>query len=68
MKKYYVNKNPQNNGDHEVHHEGCIHMPSAEQRLYLGAFPSCLGAVSASKRRYRSSDGCKICSNLCHTR
>jgi hypothetical protein len=27
MAKYYVNKNKQSNGDHEVHKEGCNYMP-----------------------------------------
>lgn len=68
MKKYYVNKNAQNNGDHEVHHEGCVDIPSLDNRVYLGEYTSCLGAVATAKRKYRSADGCKICSNLCHTR
>jgi hypothetical protein len=66
MKKYYVNKNAQANGDHEVHEEGCIYMPSADNRLYLGMFSSCREAVTEAKKTYTQSNGCKTCSNACH--
>jgi len=33
MASYYVNKNAQSNGDHEVHKDGCTFMPEAENRL-----------------------------------
>ena len=50
MAKYYVNKNAQNNGDHEVHKTGCTFMPEPENRLYLGDFASCHGAVREAKK------------------
>lgn len=67
MKKYYVNKKAQNNGDHEVHHEDCIYLPSTENRKYLGQFSSCKDAVKEAKKDYSESNGCKTCSNECHT-
>jgi hypothetical protein len=67
MKKYYVNKNRQANGDHEVHEEGCRYMPGAENRIYLGEFSSCHGAVTEAKKHYTQVNGCRTCSNPCHT-
>jgi len=67
MAIYYVNKNAQDNGDHEVHTTGCLYMPEKENRLYLGEFASCHGAVLEAKKTYDKSDGCFYCSNECHT-
>ena len=67
MAIYYVNKNAQANGDHEVHKSGCSHMPSPENKKYLGDFPSCYGAVREAKKTYPKSNGCYYCSNACHT-
>ena len=66
MAKYYVNKNAQANGDHEVHKIGCSFMPAARNRIYLGDFANCRAAVLASKKHYRKSDGCYYCSEPCH--
>ena len=38
MKHYYVNKNPQIRGEHEVHSSDCIYLPTLENRQYLGYF------------------------------
>lgn len=67
MKKYYVNKKAQSNGDHEVHHEDCIFLPSLENRKYLGLFSSCDGAVKEAKKDYSKANGCIRCSTSCHT-
>lgn len=67
MAKYYVNKRAQVNGDHEVHVEGCNHMPSSENQLYLGNFNDCHAAVKEAKKHYAKSNGCYWCSNPCHT-
>jgi hypothetical protein len=64
---YYVNRNKQANGDHEVHTANCIYLPSEPRRMYLGDFTSCKGAVEESKNYYPQSNGCKTCSNECHT-
>ena len=52
MASYYVNRNEQSNGDHEVHRSGCSHMPNPENRKYLGEFTSCSGAVAEAKKTY----------------
>lgn len=67
MKKYYVNKNAQSNGDHEVHKSGCSWLPKRENRIYLGEFSSCKGAVREAKKHYSQVNGCYYCSNECHT-
>jgi len=68
MARYYVNKNAQSNGDHEVHKSGCDWMPKPENRIYLGDFPSCHGAVREAKKYYlTTADGCAHCSPECHT-
>jgi len=68
MARYYVNQNAQPNGDHEVHTTGCSFLPETENRIYLGDFSSCRPAVREASKHYRKVDGCKFCSNECHSR
>lgn len=67
MAKYYVNDNAQSNGDHEVHKEGCIHMPLLSNRTYLGEYTNCQDAVREAKKKHSKSNGCFYCCNACHT-
>lgn len=67
MDKYYVNKNAQSNGDHEVHKSGCSYMPISENRIYLGEFSNCHSAVSEAKKSYTQTNGCYYCCRPCHT-
>ncbi len=67
MARYYVNKNAQTNGDHEVHKIGCSWLPNDENRIYLGEFYSCYLAVTEARKYYTQVDGCKHCSLACHT-
>lgn len=67
MSHYYVNKRAQSNGDHEVHKSGCLYMPHEVNRIYLGFFSSCHGAVAKAKQFYPKSNGCYYCCNSCHT-
>jgi len=67
MARYYVNKNAQDNGDHEVHKSDCGWLPNEENRLYLGTFSNCANAVREAKKHYSTSDGCYYCSPKCHT-
>lgn len=65
---YYVNRNAQSNGDHEVHVEGCTYMPTILNRDYLGIFSGCTPAVQAAKNKgYYKANGCYYCCLLCHT-
>jgi hypothetical protein len=62
--KYYLNKNEQigYRYNHEVHKEGCLWMPSPENRIYLGEFSNSYAALEYAKRYYyANSDGCCHC-------
>ena len=54
MPNFVINKNPQANGDHEVHNKtnGCSYMPNSENQINLGNHPSCHQAVADAKRRW----------------
>jgi len=67
MANYYVNKNSQSNGDHEVHKSGCKHMPEEQNKILLGDFYTCFDAVRVAKTIYPTTDGCFYCCNECHT-
>ncbi len=64
---YYVNKNAQLNGDHEVHVSSCTRLPEEKNRLYLGSFETCAPAVREAKKTYPQSNGCYYCCYACHT-
>ncbi|MBZ4188860.1 hypothetical protein [Niabella beijingensis] len=66
-KSYYVNKNAQSNGDHEVHDQNCAGLPAIENRIYLGVHDSCHTAVREAKNHYTQVNGCKYCCPSCHT-
>ncbi|MCP4050343.1 MAG: hypothetical protein GY730_06530 [bacterium] len=67
MADYYVNKNKDNKGDHEVHATECHRMPYPQNRSYLGDFPNCRPAVKEAKKQHSTANGCKHCSKECHT-
>jgi hypothetical protein len=66
LKRYYVNKNQQQNGDHEVHCEDCRWLPTPDNRIYLGTFSNCADAVLMARKYYIQVDGCMFCCPLCH--
>ncbi|MTI59914.1 MAG: hypothetical protein FH762_08005 [Firmicutes bacterium] len=65
MTLYYVNRNAQPNGDHEVHKADCDYMPN--NKIYLGSFTNCRDAVKEAKKYYNQVNGCYFCSKSCHT-
>lgn len=67
MSKYYVNKNEQANGDHEVHEDGCYWLTLVQDKEYLGEFSGCQGAVAKARARGYNANGCIHCCLLCHT-
>ena len=67
MTNYYVNRNAQSNGDHEVHQQGCYWLSLVAYPQYLGLFLSCHGAVQEAKKFYPTANGCIHCSRPCHT-
>lgn len=68
MANYYVNRNQQSTGEHEVHKSGCEYLPDAQNRVYLGEHSNCQDAVKKAKEYYSNVDGCKYCCEECHTR
>lgn len=66
MKNFYVNDHAQNSGEHEVHQDGCSHLPKLENRTYLGVFDNCADALTEASHIYSSVDGCYYCCNPCH--
>lgn len=68
LEKYCVNKNAQNNGDHEVHKRTCSQLPKESNILDLGEFNSCKEAVIEAKKTYPKADGAKCCCLECHRR
>ena len=68
MDTYYVNKNPNPTGEHEVHKQGCYFLPLAPNRITLGLFNNCKEALAEARKRGLTSDGCYHCCKACHTR
>jgi hypothetical protein len=65
--RYYVNSNAQDDGNHEVHQVTVCPTPAEpKNRVYLGYFSSCKGAVHEAKKYYTNVDGCRNCSEDCH--
>ncbi|MBA0262020.1 hypothetical protein D7Y46_18645 [Stenotrophomonas maltophilia] len=67
MDRYFVNRTPQANGDHEVHKQGCYWLARAQSTQDLGLHTSCRTAVAEARRWYRQSNGCATCAAACHT-
>lgn len=69
MAFFYINKNEQENGDHEVHTTGCSHPPETENQIALGYFNTSAEAVAAAKARWPLNriNGCYYCCPESHT-
>lgn len=65
--RFYVNKNAQNNGDHEVHRATCCWLPESENRQYLGDFATSQEAVREARKYYNQVNGCYYCCPETHT-
>lgn len=72
MAYFYVNKNAQSDGYHEVHNDNanCPTPPLLENRVRIGNFETCAEAIAACKNANPSLniDGCAHCCPECHTR
>lgn len=68
MHRYYVNKNAQPTGEHEVHQASCGWMPREENCISLGLHENCHSAVRKAKEYYSNVDGCYYCCNECHSK
>ncbi|MDT0641645.1 MULTISPECIES: hypothetical protein [Autumnicola] len=67
MERYYLNTQPQPNGDREVHKESCRYAPGVSNRKDLGFHANCESAVDKAKQSYNQVNGCIHCSPRCHT-
>jgi len=65
---YYVNKNSQPNGDHEVHESRCSWFSLVKDSEYLGAFDTCKPAVAKARSLSYNANGCAYCCSACHTK
>lgn len=63
---YYLNRNAQSTGEHEIHTMDCKYLPYAENRILLGYFNNCKDALKEAKKYYSNVDGCHFCCNSCH--
>ncbi len=68
MYRYYVNKQAQRTGEHEVHTSLCGYNPPPEGCIYLGEFSSCQRAIEKAREHFEKVDGCYFCCRECHTR
>jgi len=68
MDYYYVNKNAQPTGEHEVHKDSCRYLPDTNNRIGLGYFSNCSDALRKAKEYYSKVDGCYYCCLSCHKR
>lgn len=65
---YYVNTTAQSDsGDHEVHEEGCSWLGLVKYPYLLGKFTECAPAVAKALSLRYKANGCKHCSEECHT-
>lgn len=68
--RYYLNHNPQLNDDHEVHTGSCSYIDASRPNYeYLGSFDHCSTAVSVARgmHPFWRINGCRWCSESCHT-
>ena len=63
MQHYYVNKQAQPNGGHEVHVPRCAYLPEGDNGLYLGSYIRCAEAIEAAKAYFDKVSGCRVCCN-----
>lgn len=66
MPHYYLNRNHQNSGEHEVHKSGCSHDPWYGNRIDLGWCSDDYEALSKAKRMVTRVDGCFWCCRDIH--
>ena len=73
IRHYYLNRNAQSypeDGEHELHVDGCPTPPDWANRLSVGWHDTCTEAKRAARRQYPgwSIDGCGHCLPECHTK
>ena len=59
--RYFVNRDADVSGDHEVHATGCRRLPGIKHRIYMGTFASCRAAVRKARQYYSAVRACPSC-------
>ncbi|MGR9045398.1 MAG: hypothetical protein ACU83N_08885 [Gammaproteobacteria bacterium] len=67
MAEFYIELNPQGNGDHVVHNSECSKLPAKEAVQYLGSISNCTSALKKAAERFKQVNGCSQCLSACHT-
>ena len=66
LNRYFVNKNAQPDGIHEVHKDGCRLLPNEKTCIDLGIHMHGISAMVKAKFFYQQSKGCSFCTRGCH--
>ncbi|MBP1640891.1 MAG: hypothetical protein H6Q17_2474 [Bacteroidetes bacterium] len=61
MASYYVNRQSQSTGEHEVHRGSCDYLPNIKTLYYLGDFDSPEEAILEAEKYYVHIAGCAYC-------
>lgn len=61
--KYFVNKEVQSSGSHQVHASRCLWIPDSPKRIFLGDFETSQEALEAAKQHFEKVNGCIYCCN-----
>lgn len=59
--KYYVNKQANAQGQHDLHSEFCGFLPTTAKRIYLGDFSNCSEAESRATKLLGQINKCLHC-------
>jgi hypothetical protein len=59
--EYFVNRNSQINGKHEVHKESCFFLSIEKNRISLGLFCNAQDALKKAKEIYPAAEVCSFC-------
>jgi hypothetical protein len=62
---YYLDKHPKKNGDIEVHHQSCNHLPNYKNRILIGILNNGIDAVRQAKEQFSTAIGCSFCCDKC---
>ena len=60
-KRYYLNKNKNRSGVHEVHREDCFYLPLEMNRIFLGLFSDSYEAVDVGRGILSDVGKCMKC-------
>ena len=67
MAEFYIETNPQPNGEHIVHNATCSLLPAKDAVRYLGSIASCTSALKKAAESFKLVNGCPQCATACHS-